>query len=442
MSLPSHLAAGTHLLFLTSSLVDRLSLVERIVSSAAGRGRRLVVVSNPELRSVFETAVRLARVPGRQVVLRTVKELAGEEGGWRDVVAAIDAAVTESERSVSGWRLDEPESETLVYVDLDSVFDVCDAASEMMSIVYGLHQSHAEQRRCVIESISIDRVPRSIPSDFFDVHTDWVFSPEAVPGADDGRSLDQSALRVALETPEFRHQFLALARTDPESATRLVPRLFRDYRRGFLLVDHRLIVRHCSARAAALLGRSAEELIDRPLSSCIDGVDFLTLRHECLRASNGVHDPFVVSWRLAPGNYEPREVTVDAVTSEHRSTGYVISLSTCQTVRGPRSAYRQLASAGPEGGVPNVGDDPLSVEDSLSDSLHGTQITRREHEVLLLILNEHSNRDIARTLDIAEVTVKKHLTSIYRKLRITNRSELIRSFAAPHAEGPARGRST
>jgi DNA-binding NarL/FixJ family response regulator len=33
--------------------------------------------------------------------------------------------------------------------------------------------------------------------------------------------------------------------------------------------------------------------------------------------------------------------------------------------------------------------------------------------------------------------VKKHLTSIYRKLRITNRAELIRSFEPPQSEGPA-----
>ena len=66
--------------------------------------------------------------------------------------------------------------------------------------------------------------------------------------------LDLAAQRIALETPEFRHRFLALARTDEEAAMRLVPRLFGDYRRGFLLVDQRFLVRLCSARGRPCSG--------------------------------------------------------------------------------------------------------------------------------------------------------------------------------------------
>jgi len=131
-----------------------------------------------------------------------------------------------------------------------------------------------------------------------------------------------------------------------------------------------------------------------------------------------------------PGSYEPREVTVDAITSEHRVVGFIVAIASVQSLRGPRAVYRQLTDeqARPPA---SASEEDLAIEDPLTDSLHGTQITKREHEVLLLILGHQSNRDIARHLDIAEVTVKKHLTSIYRKLRITNRSELIRSFEAP-----------
>lgn len=438
MSLPTRLAAGSHMLFLSESHIERLSVFERVLVNAVNGGRRLVVVVNPTLREVFQTAARVARLPARQISLRTAEEIAGDDGGWQEIAAAVDALVDETERPTSGWRLDEPESETLVYVDLDSIFARCSAASEMMSFIYALHQNHASKRRCVIESVSIESVPRSIPTEFFEVHTDWIFSPYAAPGSDNGRELDLAAQRIALETPEFRHQFLALARTDVEAAMRLVPRLFGDYRRGLLLVDQRFQVRLCSLRAASLLGRSIDEIVNRPLNACIDGVDFVTLRHECLRVPAGAHEPFVVSWRLAPGDYEPREVTVDAITSEHRTVGYAISIAVVQNVRGPRAVYRELTeeqdtmrlSAGPD-------DEEPSKEEVVSDSLHGTQITKREHEVLLLILNRWSNRDIARHLDIAEVTVKKHLTSIYRKLRITNRAELVRSFEIPHSEGVA-----
>lgn len=438
MSLPTRLAAGSHILFLNRSHVERLSVFERVIVNAVERGRRLVVVAHPSLRDVFRDVARLAGLPQRQLSLRTVDEITDEHGGWQEIAAAVDSLVSEIEQSSSGWRLDEPESETLVYIDLDSAFARCSAASEMMSLIYALHQNHATRHRCVIEAVSIESVPRSIPTEFFDVHTDWVFSPHAVPGSDNGRELELAAQRIALETPEFRHQFLALARTDVEAAMRLVPRLFGDYRRGFLLVDQRFQIRLCSMRAASLLSKSVDEIVNRPLNTCIDGVDFVTLKHECLRVSAGAHEPFVVSWRLAPGNYEPREVTVDAITSEHRTVGYVISIALVQSVRGPRAVYRELAEQQSSMSLSNGPDDEEpSTEELVSDSLHGTQITKREHEVLLLILNRWSNRDIARHLDIAEVTVKKHLTSIYRKLRITNRSELVRSFEAPHTNDAA-----
>ena len=441
MGLAMRLTAGSHVLHVSESELERFALFEHLVSNVARRGRRLVAHVDPKLASVFETAIRLAALRSRQVSLNTIGS--GTDGaaddassghpGWKALCESIDASVRTAERHSVAWRRDESESETLLYVDLDPVFRRCESASEMMSVIYSLHHNQAAARRCVVESVTIGMIPRSIPTDFFDVHTDWVFASPATGGFGEGASLDLAAQRVALATPEFRHQFLALARTDPAGAQALVPRILRDYRRGFLLVDERLQVRFCSARAAGLLGREAAEIVGRPVNTCIDGVDFVTLKHECARVSGGDQSPFVVSWRLAPGVYEPREVTVDAVTSEHRAVGYVISIASVETVRGPRAAYRQLSEESPQSAAAVEGDD-LDPEENLNESLHGTQITRREHEVLLLILRDRSNREIAGHLNIAEVTVKKHLTSIYRKLRITNRSELMRSFASPNTD--------
>jgi len=430
MNLPTRLVAGSHILHVSGSLLERLSLYEQLLTNAVQRGRRLVALVDPKLKSVFDTTARLAHLRSRQLTTTTIDDLVDAGAGWQEVISSLDELVGAAEQNAVGWRLDEPETETLVFVDLDRVFERCNAASEMMSFVYALQQNHAAARRSVVEAVSVDIIPRSIPAEFFDVHTGWLFSSNVVPGADEGAQLDRAALRIALGTPEFRHQFLALAREDTEGAVRLVPRLFADFRRGLLMVDHRFHIQHCSPRAAALLGRGADELTDRPLNTCIDGVDLVTLKHECTRTAAGEQSPFVVSWRLAPGSYEPREVTVDAITSEHRVVGYVVAIASVQSLRGPRAVYRQLTEEQPSQSA-IASEDDLSIEDALSDSLHGTQITKREHEVLLLILGHQSNRDIARHLDIAEVTVKKHLTSIYRKLRITNRTELIRSFEAP-----------
>lgn len=51
-------------------------------------------------------------------------------------------------------------------------------------------------------------------------------------------------------------------------------------------------------------------------------------------------------------------------------------------------------------------------------------LTRREYEIALLVSRGESNKGIARQLDIAERTVKAHLTEIFRKLAISDRIKL------------------
>ena len=50
-------------------------------------------------------------------------------------------------------------------------------------------------------------------------------------------------------------------------------------------------------------------------------------------------------------------------------------------------------------------------------------LTAREKEVLALIARGESNRGIARRLFISEKTVKNHITSIFRKIKVTDRTQ-------------------
>jgi DNA-binding NarL/FixJ family response regulator len=54
-------------------------------------------------------------------------------------------------------------------------------------------------------------------------------------------------------------------------------------------------------------------------------------------------------------------------------------------------------------------------------------LTRREHEILTLAAEGHSNTSIARMLWLAEQSVRFHLTSIFRKLGVSNRVGAIRT---------------
>ncbi len=69
-----------------------------------------------------------------------------------------------------------------------------------------------------------------------------------------------------------------------------------------------------------------------------------------------------------------------------------------------------------------------SVEDGASGDgaggprPHGT-LTQRETDILALLVEGRSNRDISRALFLSEKTVKAHLAAIFRKLGVTNRTQ-------------------
>jgi DNA-binding NarL/FixJ family response regulator len=64
---------------------------------------------------------------------------------------------------------------------------------------------------------------------------------------------------------------------------------------------------------------------------------------------------------------------------------------------------------------PNVAVEPVAHE-----------LTRRELEILRLVAEGHSNSQLARMLWVTEQTVKFHLSNIYRKLGVGNRTEASR----------------
>jgi DNA-binding NarL/FixJ family response regulator len=50
-------------------------------------------------------------------------------------------------------------------------------------------------------------------------------------------------------------------------------------------------------------------------------------------------------------------------------------------------------------------------------------LTQREHDILALLAEGRSNREIAGALFLSEKTVKAHLAAIFRKLGVTNRTQ-------------------
>ncbi|MGH3073086.1 MAG: LuxR C-terminal-related transcriptional regulator [Gaiellaceae bacterium] len=55
-----------------------------------------------------------------------------------------------------------------------------------------------------------------------------------------------------------------------------------------------------------------------------------------------------------------------------------------------------------------------------------SDLTRREKEILQLVAEGHSNAKLAKMLWVTEQTVKFHLSNVYRKLDVSNRTEAAR----------------
>ena len=60
---------------------------------------------------------------------------------------------------------------------------------------------------------------------------------------------------------------------------------------------------------------------------------------------------------------------------------------------------------------------------SAADGTAGDPLTQRQTRVLRLLARGLSNKQIARDLDISEITVKAHVSAIFRKLGVANRTQ-------------------
>jgi len=72
-----------------------------------------------------------------------------------------------------------------------------------------------------------------------------------------------------------------------------------------------------------------------------------------------------------------------------------------------------------------------------------TNLTQRETDILALLSEGRSNRDISRALFLSEKTVKAHLAAVFRKLGVSNRTQAAMAAVSmgigPRAARPAGG---
>lgn len=62
------------------------------------------------------------------------------------------------------------------------------------------------------------------------------------------------------------------------------------------------------------------------------------------------------------------------------------------------------------------------------------RLTERQSEVLKLMAQGQSNKEIARALDLAEATVKMHITAIMKLLQVSNRTQAVLAAQRLHIQ--------
>jgi len=87
----------------------------------------------------------------------------------------------------------------------------------------------------------------------------------------------------------------------------------------------------------------------------------------------------------------------------------------------PTVTQRSLASA------------PVSNRAGLDTNANYQALTPRQREVLEVMMQGKSNKGICRVLNLAEPTVKNHVTAILKALNVTNRTEAVLKVAKASA---------
>jgi DNA-binding CsgD family transcriptional regulator len=192
--------------------------------------------------------------------------------------------------------------------------------------------------------------------------------------------------------------------------------------------------------------RMMETSIDFATYMQLPEKDIATIELACLLSSYEIG--FVAQQKLSPHVFHLCEEYHEAIT-EGAKDGGVYSIS-CQVML--LSMYKLCSAVEPAFLLNEVIEHSVQLKfdhyvlrdqvinfeisiderDSRSERLidyevfqKAVQISKREKEVLELIVQGHNNREIADTLFISEHTVKNHITKLFQKLKVSDRAQAI-----------------
>jgi DNA-binding NarL/FixJ family response regulator len=187
------------------------------------------------------------------------------------------------------------------------------------------------------------------------------------------------------------------------------------------------VVRESFESAEIVEAGSAAEALDAMASGDVDialvdvrmpDSDGLELLHEMKARWSEV--PVIMLTSFDHAHYVRRALAEGAAgymlkdaTPEDLEQAIKVALSGGGNVLSPR-VIQNLFESVESSGTTDIGDTAHRATNGL---------TQRENDILALLAEGKSNRDISRSLFLSEKTVKAHLAAIFRKLGVTNRTQ-------------------
>jgi DNA-binding NarL/FixJ family response regulator len=170
--------------------------------------------------------------------------------------------------------------------------------------------------------------------------------------------------------------------------------------------------------AVDLAGRTIPDVVLMDLA--MPGLDGVAATRRIAKEHPGIHIVVLTS-------FSDRERILEALDAG--ADGYLLKDADAdELLRGIRAAARGEAPLDPKVA--------RALLTSRAERRDGPALTDREQEVLSLVADGLANKLIAQRLGIAEKTVKAHLTTIFQRIEVTNRTQAA-AWAREH--GLARG---
>jgi DNA-binding NarL/FixJ family response regulator len=141
--------------------------------------------------------------------------------------------------------------------------------------------------------------------------------------------------------------------------------------------------------------KTAEEILERVRSASPDSRIVVLTMFDNLHYVKAISKMGIDAYIHKSSSTEELIATIDAVSRQAGGQNAVISM--------------------PRGLLERMGEEPAGA------------LSERETEVLVLAARGLSNDQIARELNLAEATVKRHLANVYQKIGVRSRSEAVRT---------------